>query len=104
MTILDCSAISCTYNKDRLCAKGDILVTGSTAEKPVETQCSSFIGAGRDCYCNSFSSGKEKISFKCEAINCVFNENRTCSAEHIGIAGKQAHSSSETECASFQKR
>lgn len=104
MPILDCSATSCTYNKDKLCAKGDILVAGSDAEKSCETQCDSFIGAGRDCYCNSSSNGKERIAVKCEAINCLFNLNRTCSAEHIGIAGQQAHSSSETECSSFQKR
>lgn len=104
MTKLDCSAVSCTYNKDKLCAKGDILVVGSDAEKPSETNCDSFLSAGRDCYCNSSSEGKEKIAVKCEAINCAFNENRTCSAEHIGIAGQQAHSSSETECSSFQKR
>ncbi len=104
MTDLICSATSCTYNKDRLCAKGDILVSGSDAEKSSETHCDSFIGAGRDCYCNSSSEGKEKIAVKCEAINCIFNEERACSAEHIGISGQQAHSSSETECASFQKR
>ncbi|MDE6314429.1 MAG: DUF1540 domain-containing protein [Lachnospiraceae bacterium] len=104
MTKLVCSATSCTYNKDKLCAKGDILVAGSDAEKSNETKCDSFISAGRDCYCNSSASGKDRIAVKCEAINCVFNENRACSAEHIGIAGQKAHSSSETECSSFQKR
>lgn len=104
MTTLVCSAESCTYNKNRLCAKGDILVTGSDAETSSETNCDSFISAGRDCYCNSASEGKDKIAVKCEAINCTFNANRACSAEHIGIAGQQAHSSSETECSSFEKR
>ena len=104
MPKLDCSATSCTYNKDKLCAKGDILVGGFDAQNPSETSCNSFIGAGRDCYCNSSASGKEKIAVACEAINCVFNENRSCTAEHIGISGNHAHSSSETECASFKNR
>lgn len=104
MPKLECSAVSCTYNKDKLCAKGDILVRGTDAEKPSETCCDSFVGAGRDCYCNSASTGKPHIAVACEAINCIYNEDRTCTAEHIGISGNSAHTSSETECASFQNR
>lgn len=104
MTNLTCNAHCCTYNKDNLCSRGDILVTGTDANHPSQTECDSFIGAGRDCYCNSSSSGKESISIACEAINCVHNQDRNCSANHVGINGSKAHSSSETECSSFQKR
>ena len=31
MTILKCSAMTCVYNKEQLCSKGDIDVTGENA-------------------------------------------------------------------------
>jgi hypothetical protein len=40
----------------------------------------------------------------CEAINCVYNEGRHCSAEHIGIAGDGASASEHTECSTFKTR
>ncbi len=42
MTILKCSAIKCVYNKDQLCSKGKIDVTGENATNANETSCGSF--------------------------------------------------------------
>ena len=41
MTILKCSAIKCVYNKDQLCSKGKIDVTGENATNANETSCGS---------------------------------------------------------------
>ena len=39
MTILKCSAMTCVYNKEQLCSKGDIDVTGENATSANETSC-----------------------------------------------------------------
>ena len=42
MTILNCSATTCVYNKNQLCSRGGIEVTGSGARHADETCCGSF--------------------------------------------------------------
>ena len=42
MAELKCAVDSCTYNSDRLCCKGDILVGGKNARKEQDTCCESF--------------------------------------------------------------
>lgn len=42
MTTLKCSAVTCVYNDNQLCSKGDILVTGENARLSSETSCESF--------------------------------------------------------------
>ena len=37
----------------------------------------------------------------CEAVNCKFNEGRKCHAKDIQVAGTNACTCMETECASF---
>ena len=53
---------------------------------------------------NVANSMSKDIAIVCEATNCRFNENKNCKAEHISIAGGNACSSTETECASFDAR
>ena len=43
MAELKCGAESCTYNKDHLCAKGDIMVGGKHADRSDDTCCESFL-------------------------------------------------------------
>ena len=42
MTILNCSAVTCIYNKDQLCSRGEIEVMGHDARVSDETSCGSF--------------------------------------------------------------
>ncbi len=102
MTLLDCAVTGCAYNEDRCCCKGDIKVEGSEAVHQNETCCGSFVERGeKNCGCNVKEHESKKIDVACEACNCTFNENKKCSADHIGIAGGNACSCGGTECASF---
>lgn len=103
MTQLKCSVETCMYNDNRLCAKGDIMVGGQNAASPNETRCDSF-KERTGSTSNSVNSGEKNIQVGCKAENCVFNEECKCSAEEIGIAGSNACSCAETECASFECR
>lgn len=103
MTGLECSVRNCLFNEEALCCKGDIKVGGGqNAEKPGETSCDSFKERARDVYSNVTLQPGERIDVKCSAVNCVFNENQKCSANHIGIGGNGANRSDETECTSFR--
>ena len=42
MPALRCTAVKCVYNKEELCSKGDIKVSGDHAKSVDETCCSSF--------------------------------------------------------------
>ena len=51
MAELKCTAVNCTYNKEKLCSKGDIMVGGKHACKMDETCCESFIIAvNKSCF------------------------------------------------------
>ena len=80
MTKLDCNVTSCMHNADNCCCKSEIIVT------------------------NLFKTPEKNLEVGCEAVNCVYNEQRHCQAEHIGIAGDGAVEASQTECSSFRAR
>ena len=103
-TYLDCYVTSCVYNANRCCGKGDIKVDGKDAKVNCETACNSFKERKNETAKNSVNSLTKDIVVVCEASNCRFNENKNCKAEHISIAGGNAYSSGETECASFDAR
>ena len=45
---------------------------------------------------------KKETNVACNAVTCVYNENKKCTADHIQIAGIKAMASGETECGTFQ--
>ena len=102
MTNLDCIVTNCVYNDDKCCCKGDIEVKGENAKNTAETCCGSFVEQKKDLKNYAVGEPSKQIDVSCEACKCVFNEDYKCSADHIGIAGRDACSCGETECASFR--
>lgn len=103
-TYLDCYVTSCVYNANRCCGKGDIVVDGKEAKVNGETACDSFKERKANQTTNAVNSMSKDIAIICEATNCRFNDNKNCKAEHISIAGGNAGTSAETECASFDAK
>lgn len=103
MPVLSCAAKTCTYNKDELCSRGDIKVTGEQARHSDDTWCASFAERSE-----SMSNSKDEgcgcstIDIFCEACNCTFNQDKECTAREIEIEGTGASTSEETECGSFR--
>ena len=60
--------------------------------------------AAGGAFTNLFKTPEKNLEVGCEAVNCVYNEQRHCQAEHIGIAGDGAVEASQTECSSFRAR
>lgn len=104
MTKLDCSVTGCMHNAENCCCKNTILVEGKTAQDKCDTCCGSFDEKKGGTFRNLFKTPESRLEVECEATNCVYNTDRRCSAEHIGIAGGNATVSMQTECSSFQKR
>ena len=83
MPALSCSAMTCVYNQNELCSKGDIRVGGSGAKSSMETCCESFKERGEGTMSNSTGCGCTKIGVDCKAQNCTFNDNCKCEAGDI---------------------
>ena len=97
MTILKCSAMTCVYNKEQLCSKGDIDVTGENATSANETSCGSFRERTGSSMKDSYTDdcGCDKIQIDCKAHNCTYNDNCKCTASSIQVDGSNAHASSD---------
>ena len=105
MTRLDCSVTSCSYNENRLCKRENITVGGKEAKKASETVCESFYPKGTNTMTNLDSKGASaETNIACNAITCMYNEDKKCKASQIQIAGMKAMTSGETECGTFQCR
>ena len=106
MAELKCQVENCTYNKERLCSKGDIMVSGKHAHKTDDTCCESFIQEreGHESYTSSLSHPSKVISIDCEAVKCMYNSNYKCVADHVDIRGLGACDCKETSCATFKEK
>lgn len=104
MTKLDCNVTGCLHNAENCCCKNAIIVEGQSAHEKCETCCGSFDENKGGAFRNMFKTPENKLEVECEAVNCIYNEDRFCKAEHIGIAGGNATETVQTECSSFRAR
>ncbi len=106
MADLRCGVENCSYNKEKLCCKGDIMVGGKHACECEETCCESFLQKREttDSFKSSVAHPSKTISIDCEAVKCMYNANYKCMAEHVDIAGCGASDCRETSCATFEEK
>ena len=72
MAELKCVVENCTYNNDKCCCKGDIMVGGKEAQKENDTCCESFKDRTGESASNAMNPCRT-ISIDCEAVKCVYN-------------------------------
>lgn len=104
MAELGCGAVSCTYNKNSCCCKGDIMVGGKHADTSDATCCESFRERSTDAFTSAISHPSQTISIDCEAVKCMYNADYRCKAEHVDIKGGKAQTSKDTVCATFREK
>ena len=104
MTLLRCSAMTCIYNKNQLCSRGEIDVIGENASHPDETSCGSFQDRKESSAKNSSAEGTgcEKIQIACQAHKCIYNDDQRCTASAIDVSGCHACDCRETKCDTFR--
>lgn len=104
MAVLSCSAVTCVYNKDELCSKGDIKVGGMNASSADQTCCASFQERNGQSMSNSEGCGCTTIGIDCEAQECTFNDKCRCTAGDVHIGGTGASASEDTRCSTFRRQ
>ena len=104
MTKLECSVKNCMHNSDECCCKSAILVDGHEAVQPNDTCCASFDENKGGAFTNLFKTPETRLEVECDAVKCVYNEDRRCAAERIDIAGDGACDCGQTRCSTFKAR
>ncbi len=104
MPKLDCSVVNCRYNEDYGCVRSNISVGGASAQNSSETRCDSFEERRGDYARNSTAGPSARLNVRCEAKKCVHNDNCTCEAEKIDVAGANACRCGDTLCGTFYQK
>ena len=104
MTKLECAVTNCLHNSEKRCCKQAIIVDGHEAKEKEETCCGSVDENREGSFQNVFKTPENRLEIDCEAVKCIYNEDRHCVADHIGIAGDGASKAEHTLCATFQMR
>jgi len=104
MVRLDCDVKTCIHNADSCCCRGNILVDGEDADTKECTCCASFYEKTDSSYRNQYETPDVSLAVDCEAVNCRYNENHICRAEHINISGQSASDCRDTLCETFEAR
>lgn len=102
MTKLDCSVVNCTYNKENSCCKDNIHVGGHDAKVTDQTRCESFRERRTDGMRNADDIPSKPTEISCDATTCTYNRSCKCHADQIQVAGSDANTSDQTECATFK--
>ncbi|MBS6519029.1 MAG: DUF1540 domain-containing protein [Clostridium sp.] len=104
MTRLDCNVTGCVHNSENCCCRNSITVEGKAATEKCGTCCASFDENKGQMFKNMFKTPESQLRVACEAENCVYNKDKFCAADHIGITGGNAVEAHQTECSSFKAR
>lgn len=99
-----CTVTNCIHNSDRCCCKSEILVDGSSAKDKEATCCSSFDRRHGDSFRNSYETPDKKLRIECNAVQCIYNANRYCSADQVDINGSSATDAAGTQCSTFRAK
>lgn len=91
MKNLKCDVDKCVYNKHAECFAGKINVDGCSATSSYDTYCATFrenehngFSSNTGCCCDeNHVVGTNEI--KCEAVKCMYNHNKLCSANSVEI-------------------
>ena len=91
MKNLKCNAEKCVYNDNCECFAGKICVDGTQAVTTADTYCATFrenenpsFSSDAGCCCHhDHAVGTSEI--KCEAVHCVYNDSKVCSAPSVQI-------------------
>lgn len=83
---LNCNATNCEHNFNCECKAGAINISGRSAVESVGTTCTTFIDKANSSFVNSIDALDTEVSnIKCEACNCIHNENKGCHADNVQI-------------------
>lgn len=101
MPKIKCDVKNCTYNYETKCTRKNIDVESMQALVKDETYCESFVPKSNMTMNYEFASfdGKTKPSTDvyCNVVNCVYEKNQKCCADHINIQNSNIKCKYDTE-------
>ena len=101
MPKIKCFVKKCTYNNDQKCTRKNIDVESTDSVVKDETYCESFVPLSEMTMNYEFASfdGKktDNVDVYCNAINCVYEKNQRCYADHIQIRNSNIKFKYDTE-------
>ena len=101
--MISCNVNNCSHNSSGTCCANSINVGGKGVSKAENTCCGSFLDkANYSNLTNSYSSSGTCESISCNAGNCKYNSNESCTAKNIEINGAEVNLYSETNCQTFE--
>ena len=104
MPKIKCWVKKCTYNNKETCTKRNIDVESSDSLIKDETYCESFVPQNESNLKYEFASFDNDINRNvdvyCNAVNCVYEKNQRCYADHIQIRNSNIKYKYDTEFAS----
>ncbi len=103
MTDLGCCVNDCKHNEENRCCRNGIEVGGCRATESCCTCCSSFEEGERGAS-NYSGAPNERLEIKCEADNCMYNENYNCTAGHVDVTHSSKGTHGQTECSTFKMK
>jgi len=102
---LSCDVIHCSSNAEHCCCRSEIHIGGTAARCSKDTRCDSFTGIPQGATNDvGYRHPNQQISITCDAVNCVYNEDRRCEAPSVSVTNCKACTCGETECATFKQR
>ncbi len=104
MAQLECAVVTCSYNKEGKCCKGDIMVGGSHARSSEGTFCESYRNCNDNHYTSSLDHPCSIISIDCDAVNCKNNSGYKCYALNVAMMGSNAKTCKDTSCITFEEK
>ena len=104
MPKIKCLVKKCTFNNKELCTRKNIDVESCDSLIKDETYCDSFVPKDESTAFYEFSTldtrTDRNIDVYCNAVNCVYEKNQRCYADHIQIRNSNIKYKYDTEFAS----
>lgn len=106
MLKINCDAINCSHNNDKICFANVVNIGGKNAKKDCDTCCGSFLDQNNygDLTNNVNDKGSQCSALTCNVVSCSYNSNNLCNADAIQVDGKGANLYTETFCSTFKQK
>ena len=102
---ISCSVGNCSHNNEGVCYANRINVGGQGTDKACGTCCGSFLDEKHySTLTNNTNSQGACDCLVCGVTNCVYNDNKLCTAEIINVSGAGANIYNETNCETFKQK
>lgn len=105
MAKINCSVSNCSHNKSNTCYSNIVNIGGGCASKSCTTCCGNFLDSKNYAtLTNNTNSNGPCDALVCSVESCLYNSNKSCTAENIDVLGNNVKIYSETNCSTFKQK